>query len=168
MNAMTLPASLAMGNMTRLRNLEYMRTAAVGRQASGFSQIASGLSGFRLSAFRGSECQHPRPGPSKDGRTADGCIAVFLLPRKQSALAENFFAEFVFQAVAQEETGIGGVADAELRDHLFVRGRVRRDIRGRGRLRDGAGIPEKTRPLARERRATVRARRASFASPGVE
>ncbi len=41
-------------------------------------------------------------------------------PRKQSALAQGIFVEFIFQAITQQEAGIGGVADAELRDHLLV------------------------------------------------
>ncbi len=45
---------------------------------------------------------------------------VVLLPGEEAAFAEDFFAEFVFQAIAQEEAGIGGVADAEFRDHFLI------------------------------------------------
>ena len=46
--------------------------------------------------------------------------AVVLLPRKQAAFAQDFFAELALQTIAQEEAGVGGVADAELCDHLVV------------------------------------------------
>ena len=46
--------------------------------------------------------------------------AVFLLPGEQTALAQYLFAEFAFQAVAQQESGVGCVADAKLRNGLFV------------------------------------------------
>jgi hypothetical protein len=43
-----------------------------------------------------------------------------LLPGKEAALTQDFFAEFFFQAVAEKEAGVGGVADAELRDHFLI------------------------------------------------
>src|ERR1700722_17630505 len=41
--AMIFAASLVMGNMTRLRNLEYMLTAGFGLRLSGFGLWASGF-----------------------------------------------------------------------------------------------------------------------------
>jgi len=46
--------------------------------------------------------------------------SFLLFPRKQAAFAEDFFGEFVFEAVAKQEAAVGGVAYAEFRDHLFV------------------------------------------------
>src|SRR5580700_3818278 len=55
--AMILPASLAMGNITRLRNLEYMADAGFGLWISGFGA--------------GSESKSP-PCPSKERTDEDG------------------------------------------------------------------------------------------------
>ena len=52
-------------------------------------------------------------------------LEASLLPGEQAALAQDFFGEFFFQAIAEEEAGIGGVADAEVRDHFLDRGRGR-------------------------------------------
>jgi hypothetical protein len=43
-----------------------------------------------------------------------------LFPGEEAAFAEDFFGEFVFEAIAEEEAGVGGEADAELRDHFLV------------------------------------------------
>ena len=55
-----------------------------------------------------------------------------LLPGKQAAFAEDVFAEFVFEAVAQKKSRVGGVADAELCDHLFVQAAARKVFAGAG------------------------------------
>ena len=51
---------------------------------------------------------------------AGGRKPVVLLPGEQAAFAEDFFGEFLFQAVAEEEAAIGGVADAEAGRRFFV------------------------------------------------
>ena len=42
-----------------------------------------------------------------------------LFPGEEAAFAEDFFAEFGFQLVAEEEAAVGGVADAEFCDQFF-------------------------------------------------
>ena len=58
--------------------------------------------------------------PSAPLRAGFARSRVFLLPGKQSALPQHFFAEFACQAVAQQEAGIRGIADAEARNRFFV------------------------------------------------
>src|SRR5437899_11678833 len=71
-NAITFPASLAMGNITRLRNLEYMAEA----RASDLGPRTSGASGFRLPA-PGSRLESKSPPCPSTGRTdKDGAPAV--------------------------------------------------------------------------------------------
>ena len=55
---------------------------------------------------------------ARDSRTRE--LGTRLFPGEQAALAQDLFAEFLFQAVAEEESGIGGVADAEAGDHFVV------------------------------------------------
>jgi len=47
-------------------------------------------------------------------------LGIVLLPGEEAAVAEDFFAEIVFEAIAEEEAAVGGVADSEPGDHLFV------------------------------------------------
>jgi hypothetical protein len=55
-----------------------------------------------------------------------------LLPGEEAGFAEDFFGEFGFQAVAEEETGIGGEADAEASNHFFVKATTRQIFAGAG------------------------------------
>ena len=64
--------------------------------------------------------QNPAPCP-RQGTVGRGREPVFLLPGKQSTLAQDFFAEFGGQAVAQQEAGIRGIADAEARNGFFIK-----------------------------------------------
>ena len=82
---------------------------------------ASGF-GFRPSANR-----YPAQGRLAEARAPFGFAQgrlrpkpVFLLPRKQSALPQHFFAELARQTVAQQEAGIRRVADAKARHRLFI------------------------------------------------
>src|SRR3954447_22682387 len=43
-----------------------------------------------------------------------------VLPRKQPAFSQHFFAEFALQPVAQQEARVGSKADAELANDVFV------------------------------------------------
>ena len=107
--AMTLPASLEMGNMTRLRNLEYMEAS--------FRLSASGRGNNRsLTVVDRSLARVP---PSL-GMSAEEGLLSSCFPGEEAGFSEDFFGEFGFQAVAEEETGIGGEADAEASNHFFV------------------------------------------------
>src|SRR5450755_2937149 len=74
-NAITLPASLAMGNMTRLRNLEYMaeeRASGVGRRASDFGGPASSLVAGSTSP--------PCPSTERPGKDRAPALSGFVAP----------------------------------------------------------------------------------------
>ena len=159
-----------MGNMTRLRNLEYIARSRVPSPESRVSRprarslVVSRWFPSSLS-FRAERAIWAAPVDS--GYRLEARDSRFL-PRKQAAFAEDFFAEFGFQAVAEEEAGIGGVADAEVGDGVIVQAAARPDIRGRERLRGGAGTPEKIATARSWTSSNWPRRRASLASPGVE
>jgi len=43
-----------------------------------------------------------------------------LFPGEEAAFAQDFFAEFVLQTIAENESGVWGEAYSELLDHFFV------------------------------------------------
>src|SRR5208283_2805859 len=81
-NAMILPASLVMGNITRLRNLEYMAAAGFRLSASGVG-VESKSPPLRLCS--GLAC------PSKERTDEDGAASLLsdLLVRLSSCFQEN-------------------------------------------------------------------------------
>src|SRR5579864_4053263 len=67
-NAMTFPASLAMGNITRLRNLEYMAESFVLLLASSFGSDSGSLDS-------GGPLESERPASTRDDRgTVSSCF----------------------------------------------------------------------------------------------
>ena len=72
-----------------------------------------------------------------------GLAARSFFPRKQAAFAQCFFIEFVLEAIAEEESGIGGVADAEFRDRFRVQAAALKILTGAGAFGTAQAVLEK-------------------------
>src|SRR5581483_11358605 len=102
-NAMTFPFSLAIGNITRLRNFEYIaETAVVGRCPRTV---------LRSGAKRSRE-------PALSWPKGTFCFRMF--PRKQPALPQRLFVELSAKMIPEQKPRIRRIADAKLGNGFII------------------------------------------------